>query len=378
MQASSRVGPLVDYFDGATSKPQAARVRVDGTSLVINSSHDGTELHRVPLREVRWPERQRHGPRVVHFDKGGVIHCTDSAAWDAFARDSGIKDSWVVRTQQRWAATLAALAATVALIAGGYVWGLPAAAHGVVALVPESWDEKAGDIAMSSLPAGFLKPTQLEAGQQQRIRDAFSKALAAHYGDKVPKHNLRFHASDIGPNAFAMPGGTIVLTDEMVKLVDGREDVLVGVLGHEIGHVRHRHSMKQLAQVAGLGAVASLVFGDFSSLLTTIPVVIGQAAYSRDHERESDAETVALLRSAGISPDVMVVMFERMCAWRPQASDKPESAETPKAKSAEATPSRPCSPAKSSGGGWASMLESHPIPAERIEYFRNAATAKKP
>ena len=65
-------------------------------------------------------------------------------------------------------------------------------------------------------------------------------------------------------NAFALPGGIIVVFDELVELA-GDDDRVLGVLGHELGHVVHRHSTRQLLQALGLAAIAGVVWGDFSS-----------------------------------------------------------------------------------------------------------------
>jgi Zn-dependent protease with chaperone function len=366
-------GPEVDYFDGVTSTPRAARLSVHDAQLHILAAADGAVLRSVPLRNVRWPERQRHGLRAVHFDTGGMVQCNDSAAWDAFARESGVRESMVVRTQQRWGGTLAALALTVGAIAGVYVWGLPWATRAVVAVVPPSVDEAAGRAALAGLPSNFLKPSQLSLDKQRSIRAAFARALTAAYGaGAVPKHELRFHDSAIGPNAFALPGGTIVLTDAMVKLVGEREDVIVGILAHELGHVEHRHGMHMLVQASALAALSSLVLGDFSGILATVPVALGQAAYSRDAERESDAQTVRILRAAGISPAVMVTLFEALCRLgpdgKPTAPAKPDQPAT--TGSAETTG---CGDGEDGSDRVRTMLSSHPIHAERIAFFRQAA-----
>ena len=111
--------------------------------------------------------------------------------------------------------------------------------------------------------------------------------------------------TQLGANAFALPGGTIFVTDELLDLLRGRDDVLIGVLGHELGHVEHRHGMRLLAQATALGALSSTLWGDFSALFATLPVLYGQSAYSRDFEREADREAIRLLRANRIRPDVM-------------------------------------------------------------------------
>ena len=87
----------------------------------------------------------------------------------------------------------------------------------------------------------------------------------------MPRHRLVFRKSRIGPNAFALPGGTMVMTDQLVELVDHDDAVLTGVLAHELGHLQARHGMRMLVQATAIGAVSSLVFGDFSALPPPLP-----------------------------------------------------------------------------------------------------------
>jgi Zn-dependent protease with chaperone function len=148
-----------------------------------------------------------------------------------------------------------------------------------------------------------------------------------------------------------------VVTDELVALLADREDMLLGVLGHEIGHVQHRHGMRMLIQATLLGAVSSAVWGDFSSLLALAPVVLGQSAYSRDFERQADESAIAFLRANHLSPNVMADFFERLVAKQRADQTSDQSKNTSK---------------KASLLGIA--LASHPADAQRIERFRQAAS----
>ncbi|RZI92926.1 MAG: M48 family metallopeptidase, partial [Variovorax sp.] len=164
---------------------------------------------------------------------------------------------------------------------------------------------------------------------------------------------LEFRAArskDLGPNALALPGGTIVLTDELVRLTPGDDNAVLGVLGHEFGHVRLRHSMRQLVQASAVGFATSVAFGDYGTLIGSAPVILATLGYSRDAEREADAESVRLMRAAGISPGVMVGFFEAIERWRSE---------------------------KTSGDGGEGSIgmafSTHPATADRIEFFRSAA-----
>jgi Zn-dependent protease with chaperone function len=332
-----------DYFDGRSARARPVRLSLTSAALRI----EGDDVARdVPLRDVRWPERTTHGARVVQLADGATVVAPDAAAWDAWRRTHGPRESIVVRLQQNWRGALACLAGAVLAVVAAYVWGVPWAARAAAAAMPASIDRAIGDTALATIDEHWMRPSELPAAQQAQLAAAWQRALSTLPPDTVPAHRLVFRKSRIGANAFALPGGTIVLTDELVTRVKGDTAIVVGVLGHELGHLRHRHGLRLLVQVGALGAIASVLTGDASTLLGSVPSWLGQAAYSRDAEREADAEAVRVLRAAGLSPLVMVSFFEAM------------------ARPADARDAFPLA------------LSSHPADAQRIAWFQAAAGAR--
>jgi beta-barrel assembly-enhancing protease len=123
-------------------------------------------------------------------------------------------------------------------------------------------------------------------------------------------------------NAFALPGGIVYvnrgLIERAVKL-----DELAGALGHEIGHVVRRHSVEQMKKAQGANVVVTL-----TCTLTRIcdnsvaqsAIQVGGAAlfarYSRQDEAEADSEAVENVIRAGIDPEGIPALFERLLAER--------------------------------------------------------------
>ncbi|WP_159436552.1 M48 family metallopeptidase [Pseudovibrio sp. Tun.PSC04-5.I4] len=103
------------------------------------------------------------------------------------------------------------------------------------------------------------------------------------------------------PNAFALPGGRITILSNTLEIVDG-PDELAAVLAHELGHVKHRHSMQQLINVAGTGFVFSMFIGDFTggSIIASLGETMLDSSYSRDMEREADAFAISMLEQAQV------------------------------------------------------------------------------
>jgi Zn-dependent protease with chaperone function len=341
------------YFDGLSARARPVRLRIDGSVLHVV----GEGVNRsVPLADVSWPERTRHGMRVAHFEGGGSVQCSDAAAWDAWSQAGGRRDSLVVRLQQSWRGVLVSVALLVALAVALQQWGLPAAARAVVAATPLSVDESLGVATLEAIDGTLMLPSRLAVAEQARLKAAFESALAAQPAGSVPAWTLAFRRSRIGPNALALPGGTLIVTDELVELVGRDEGVITAVLAHELGHVRHRHGLRALVQVTLLGGLASVVLGDFSSLLAGVPVLMGQASYSREAEREADAEAVRILQAASISPAVMVTLFDKLAQGDGEQDAGADSGR------ADRQPS------------WLGIaFASHPADAERVQYFRQAA-----
>ncbi len=347
------------YFDGVQAKGHAVNLYLDATTLrVLGLGIDRTEA----LRTVQWPERTRHGMRIAHLADGGSVQCADSAAWDAWSRQAGVAESWIVRLQKSWRAVIVCMLLLVASIVALQQWGVPLAARVIVAVTPRTADAAIGDAAQVWIDKNLMQPSKLAPQQLQRLRDALTKAVAGMPAGSVPSWNLALRSSPLGPNAFALPNGTIIVTDDMVNMVEADDTVLVGVLAHELGHLQHRHSVRMLVQVTALGAIASLVVGDFSSLLASVPVFLGQASYSRQAEQEADAMSVAILRNAHISPAVMVTMFEKLGQWRQR-----------KANAATAVAKTDDKDGKSESSWLGIAFASHPPEQERMQFFRDAA-----
>jgi Zn-dependent protease with chaperone function len=371
----------VDYFDGRSARAQRVSLRIDGDTLAIRGAE---AVRHEPLRAVTWPERTRRGARVAHLAGGGSLVCHDGEAWDRWMRAHGRSDRWVVRAQQGWPWVAIALLLLVAVLVLLEDRGIPWAARAIVAATPARVDAAVGETTLEALDHDLLKPSTLAAGEQARLRDAFEAALGALPRGTVPAHRLVFRSLPTGPNAFALPGGTIILGDELVQLVDGNADVVVGVLGHELGHLRRRDGMRMVVQAAALGLLASLVLGDVNSIVAAAPVMLAQARYSRGAERAADAEAVRVLRASGRSPAVMVRFFERVAQWRRaggpvSASGSSAPASAPATEPAAigrrhaASAPRPPSP-----GELGIAVATHPADAERIRYFEEAARHPTP
>lgn len=364
MDATPGSGLSASYFDGISARAQPVTLQLEGAVLQI--SGEGI-CRTLATADVQWPERTRHGRRVAHLKGGGTVQCADAAAWDDWCRRHGLQDSLVVRAQQSWRWVLGSAVGLLVIAVALQQWGLPVAARAVVAITPSSVDVALGEASLAFIDQHLMRPSKLPASEQARLRAALARAVGAAPAGSVPSWQLVFRQSRIGPNALALPGGTLVMTDEMVELVGRDEKVITAVLAHELGHVRHRHGVRLLVQATVLSGLAAVVLGDFSTVLAGVPVLLGQASYSREAEREADAEAVRILRAAGISPAVMVTLFDKLEEKMNKASRDPSG-------NKDASGNGNKLPGQDSWLGVA--FASHPSDADRVRYFREAADGR--
>ena len=335
------------WYDGTQARGRAVQAELEGGTLWLQDEAGGR--HGLALRDVQWPERTRHGQRVAQLRQGGSLAFADAAAFDAWHRQFGHRESWVVRAQQHWRATFTALAGLVLVCVAGYVWGVPWVARGVVAVTPAAVEQAIGDSALAQLSDGLFEPSKTPPAVQAQWRERLGAALQQAYPEGPARWQLHFAGGGrLGANAVALPGGHIVITDELLELLKGADDAVLGVLAHEHGHVMRQHGLHAVVRFGLVSAATSVALGDFSALLAGVPALLAHMGYSRDAEREADADAAFVLRAAGRDPAAMVVLFERL-GGRTAKSGETE------------------------GSGLPIAFASHPADAERVRFFREAA-----
>ena len=119
-------------------------------------------------------------------------------------------------------------------------------------------------------------------------------------------------------NAFALPGGFIYVNRGAIEQAD-RMDELAGTIGHEIGHVVRRHSVKQLEKREGGRAALVLVCTMTNACGTLggrVAISVGAnaavAQYSQRDEAQADSEGVLNTLRAGIDPEGLPAFFQKM------------------------------------------------------------------
>jgi Zn-dependent protease with chaperone function len=328
-------------FDGRSAAATPVRIAIAGGVLTVTTP-DGVLLLEHDLARLTVTEAFATAPRQIGLPGGAAVEVADGPALTTALAAAGRRPGLVDRLEARWRAALAAVVACVAVIVAAYVYGLPAAARWVAGKLPASAEQRLGDGVLEALDGNLLQPTTLSEEEQRAAQARVDDA--ARLGAPAVRYRLLFRSAGFGPstNAFALPGGTVVLLDGLVRGT-ASDDRLVAVVGHELGHVARRHSMQAFLKSAGVGAAASLLWGDFSGQAAAIPAALAMFDYSREAEREADEDGVRFLRAAGRSA---LPMVDALCLLQ-SVELEAHLGELPK------------------------LLSTHPKLAERIEHVRD-------
>jgi predicted Zn-dependent protease len=198
--------------------------------------------------------------------------------------------------------------ATVGTLVGIY-FGLPLAAEPVASIVPLSWEERLGEAVRSqamTMFAGTAKACTAPEGRRALER------LAGRLSGAVPsRYTFRIEVVDHGlVNAFAAPGGYIVIFRGLIDKAESAEEV-AGVLGHEMGHVIERHGTEAMIREIGTQILLSAMIGDASGL-ASVASQVASLSYSRANEREADRIGVAMLNTLDIRAAGLAGFFRRL------------------------------------------------------------------
>lgn len=299
------------YHDGRTSTARAVRVRVADGLVHI----DGDDLSTAfALAAVSLEPRLGSLARRLDLPNGASCQVPAEFELPVTADAPARMERWVNEAEIRWAPALIAAVVVVGALWASIVYGVPAAANIVARRISPSMERGMGDQALRTLDRVALDDTTLSAERQQQLTARFRQVATP--ADQAGGIQLLFRASPaVGPNAFALPGGTIVLLDELVAEAQ-HDDEILSVLAHELGHVQERHTLRHVLQTSAAGVLVAAVLGDVVSAtsyaVAAVPTFLLNAGYSRAFEREADIFGLALLDQAGIDRAHFVRFLTRL------------------------------------------------------------------
>ncbi|MEC8595657.1 MAG: M48 family metallopeptidase [SAR324 cluster bacterium] len=221
--------------------------------------------------------------------------------------------SWVGYLEQKKTVIFIGIIILAALVITVPRYVLPWMGDQVANWIPQSWLMMAGDETLAILDESFFSPSELTLQDQEKLTHEFNRMASLVLKDQRAKLVFR-QSEEIGPNAFALPGGVVVLTDKLVEITEDQAGV-IGVLAHELGHVHLKHPARRLVRSLMALALVSLIFDDAATFAEELAAVSGSLislAYTREFEEEADRAGKEILIRAGFSPIPLANLLQKL------------------------------------------------------------------
>ena len=310
------------FVEGATA-PVAVDVSVD--SAAVSARSDAGKRFSVPLTDASIHPGGFDGQHVFvrNADNSITIATADPgmvAALEAVADeriDQLLRDVGLHRRSHSRMRSLGIGAVVSVVVLGvlGVLGGLyfaPRLLASSVEALPIAIDRQLGDAASGEMEsAGAAVDDPIVVGFIEQVVER----LEPHAATDGFEYRVRVVQSE-QVNAFALPGGQIVVFTGLIQQADRPEQV-AGVLGHEMAHVTLRHGIRNVAHRAGLFLAVSILLGDASGwveLAAEAAVLAQSNDYSRDQESAADEEGVRMLLAAGLDPSGLSDFFRHLQA----------------------------------------------------------------
>lgn len=334
------------YYDGRIPVGTSATLMFAAKKVVLIGEQVSD---RFDTDAIRVSPRTGSASRFVALPGGAQFQCADDPALDRLTHEIP-SERFVSWLERRWPVAAICIALIVSVAAWAHLFMLPVAAERIAARIPVATERALGEQALDWLDSNnIFMLSELDNETKQRLLYRFD-ALVSGLPDNE-HYRLGFRSGPMfGANAIALPGGTIVVTDELIQLAETDENVLA-ILAHEIGHVEKRHALRHVLQDSAVAVVASALTADAASLgvaVAGLPTMLTSLQFSREFETEADDYAFTLMAQNGVSPERFAIIMETMIESMP---DEAESGRNQQ---------------------W-SFLSSHPPSEERIARARDAA-----
>ena len=186
---------------------------------------------------------------------------------------------------------------TIIVLVIGYRFIFISFSSTLVYLFPHNWEKKIGESTYKTLSSTILEKSEIPEKRRTDIKEKSQKIFKHSELYNYPE--IKFNKSTIlGPNALALPGGPIIITDDLIKLLK-EDELILSVIAHEIAHIKDRHSLQQIIEIAGLSSIAWMIFGLDESILEEIVFIginIWRLKKSRDLEKRCRFNCLKIIR----------------------------------------------------------------------------------
>jgi predicted Zn-dependent protease len=312
--------PGIVLHDGFENGKTGGRIILSGSFLRFVWDRGSIEL---PLQDIAvkrggssghlvFFEHHAHPGWIVYTEKKGILKKLKrlSNPYNPYKRELSQQ---VTDIRRKTLLTRAIILASILVIAG-IIYGLyllrTPINKAIAKSIPVEWEIALGETVFEEYKEGR---TLIEDTDMLTSLETITNPLLSSIPDKRYAFQV-YIIEDPTINAFALPGGYVVLHTGLLLAAESAEEVL-GVLAHEISHVTLQHGIRKLLDSLGLLLIIKAVLGDQSGIgaeLINNGAFLLNRKFSREFEREADETGYLYLVNARIDPRGMIGFFQRL------------------------------------------------------------------
>lgn len=277
----------------------------------------GQIFARAPVGKIAISQRLAGIARELTFPDQSLFTSFDNDGIDRLLEKTKHHSSIFIADLEQFRPRLFAfILIAIMCIYGLYKVSIPIFVDIAVYATPDQIPLALGKSTLETLNRTILSSSEILKQRQNEVSAIFTRLTQV--ADKNPD---RFHlyfkkaSEKFGSNAFALPDGSVVITDALITFARNDDAMIAGVLAHEIGHVEYKHSLRQIYYAAGISTLIMFVTGDMGEFLETILTqgsVLLSLSYSRASEAEADRFGVILMAKTGYDPQGLIRFFEKL------------------------------------------------------------------
>jgi len=299
------------YYDGTVREGYEAIVQPLTENIKIQPTGESY------MEAVYWP--LNHITRAGHHNISKVLlqytllpkHYLEFNIWDfnkeiaSFYSGRDFTAPYTPKRRSVWKPLLVIGSIVVGFFALMYFLVVPLVADGFARTIPKSTEVEMGTAMYNNIIAGYT----VNEEATETINRFF--ANIGHPNDYEIKITV---VKESQVNAFAMPGGNIVVFDGLLKETETYPE-LAALLSHEFSHIQHRHTTRSVVRSLGSYLFLVIILGSAGDVVTQIAQSADEVkglSYSRSLEKEADMEGFNIMVQNRIDPKGMLGLFEKL------------------------------------------------------------------
>ncbi len=308
------------YLQNGEEQQATILLMKDKISIGMRDEHGNPRIVYWPYDQIIRDDFWKRGQTIVRCGSYPVQTIEVETKEFAEKLDHIFKErekSWLSRMLNKNAmGMIKVLVVFFAVLIAAYFWLVPFLAERLAKKVAVSYEEQLGDALYDALKTGFKIDEQKTAYINEFFREL---NISTKYNIRITvvKENIA--------NAFAMPGGNMVVYDKILAGMNGYED-LAALLSHEFTHVNEKHTTRSLFRQLGSTIFLSVIFGDVGGIANTMirnADNLKGLNYSRGLEKEADANGLKILSERKIDCNGFVRLFELLKKETQQTGKQP-------------------------------------------------------